>query len=60
MLAGLPIRDELAFDLARMVDDEDVASKLQDAYSREVKVLALTFSDRDSILAALEEPPPGL
>jgi hypothetical protein len=34
---------------------------LQDErYARETAVLALTFSDRDSIIAALDDPPPGL
>jgi hypothetical protein len=60
LLAGLPVRDELVLELARLVGDDDPASKLEDAYSREVRVLALSFSDRDLILAALEDPPPGL
>jgi hypothetical protein len=60
MVAGLPIRDELVLELARLVDDDELATKLETAYSRETKVLGLTFSDRDSILVALEDPPAGL
>jgi hypothetical protein len=60
MLCGLPIRGELVLELARMVEDEELADKLETAYSRETKVLALTFSDRDSIIVALEDPPAGL
>jgi hypothetical protein len=60
MLCGLPIRDELVLELAKMVEDEDLADRLETAYSRETKVLALTFADRDGILRALEDPPAGL
>jgi hypothetical protein len=60
MLAGLPVRDELVLELARLVDDTDLADKLEDAYRREVKVLALTIPERTTILAALHDPPAGL
>ena len=60
MLAGLPVRDDLIPELAALTDDDALAAKLMRAYSAETKVLALTFSDRDSILVALEDPPAGL
>jgi hypothetical protein len=56
-LAGVPLRDEAVLELARLVDSPKLAAKLEDAYRREVTVLALSFSERDSILAALEDPP---
>jgi hypothetical protein len=60
MLAGVPVRDDLVLELARLTSDEELAEKLERACSNEAKVLALDFQDRDSILAALEDPPPGL
>jgi hypothetical protein len=45
-LAGIPIRDDLILELARLVDDPELANKLEDAYRREVKVLALTIPER--------------
>jgi hypothetical protein len=60
MLAGVPVRDDFVLELARLVDDDELAGKLERAYSSETKVLGLTFSDRDSIIAALHDPPPGL
>jgi hypothetical protein len=42
------------------VEGDELAEKLEDAYSRQTKVLALTFSDRDGIIAAHEDPPAGL
>jgi hypothetical protein len=59
-LAGIPIRDDAVRELARLVDDPDLADKLETAYSRETKVLALTISDRETILAALEDAPRDL
>lgn len=59
-LAGVPVRDELVLELARMVDDEALAEKLEDAYRREVKVMALDVPERETILRALEDPPAGL
>jgi hypothetical protein len=60
MLAGVLVRDDLLLELARLVEDEQLSEKLEDAYSRQTKVLALTFADRDGIIAALEDPPLGL
>jgi hypothetical protein len=53
-------RDDAVLELARLVDDPDLTDKLEDAFRREVKVLALTIPERTAILAALDEPPAGL
>ena len=61
MLAGRHVPDddvrELA-DLLRAGGFEDVAHKLDHALLMETMVLALTIVDRESILRALDEPPP--
>ena len=59
-VAGIPIRDELILELARMVDDEQLADRLETAYGREVKVLGLSIDERETILAVLDDPPVGL
>ncbi len=59
-LAGIPVLDEAVLELARLVDDPDLADKLEAAYRREVRVLALTIPERITILNALEEAPPEL
>jgi len=59
-LAGIPVSDEAILELARLVDDTDLATKLEDAYRRDVKILALEISERETILAALEDPPADL
>ena len=59
-LAGIPVRDGLVLDLARLVDNEQTAERLERAYSNGARMIALDFSDRDSIIAALDDPPPGL
>jgi hypothetical protein len=58
-LAGVPLRDELVLELARLVDD-DLSSRLETAYSGMTKVLALTIPERETIIRALDDPPPGL
>ena len=60
MLAGIPVRDDLVLELARLVDDPDLEHRLEDAYGRDVRVLALTIPDRETILVALDDPPAGL
>ena len=60
-LAGLPIPDRLVLELAQLVDDDqDLAMKLRSALARDVKVLALDKDERETILAALDDAPPGL
>ena len=46
--------------LARLVDDDDLGSRLWTAYGRMTKVLALTIAERETIIRALDDPPPGL
>ena len=59
-LAGVPVRDKLVLELARMVDDEHLARRLEDAYGGMVKVPALTIPERETIIRALDDPPAGL
>ena len=58
--AGVPIRDELVLELARLVDDDALGSRLEDCYGRMVRVLALTIPERETIIRALDDAPPGL
>src|SRR5688572_28267116 len=55
-LAGLPVREELVLELARRVDDPTLAERLDDAYGRMVRVLALTIPERETIIRALDDP----
>ena len=57
---GIPARDEAVLELARLVDDPALADRLETAYGRETKVLALTIPDREKMLAALEDAPADL
>jgi hypothetical protein len=59
-LAGVPIQDDLVLELARQVDDEALANRLETAHGRMTKVLALTIPERETIMRALDDPPPGL
>jgi hypothetical protein len=44
-VAGIPVRDELILELARLVDDAELADRLEDRYRREVKMMALDIAD---------------
>jgi len=59
-LVGLPVRDDLVLELARLVDDPKLADRLEDCYRRDVNVLALELEERETILRALDDPPAGL
>ncbi len=60
-LAGIPIRDELVLEVAKLVGDPELAAKLERAVDRDVSVLALTLEERHTICDSLgERPPPGL
>jgi hypothetical protein len=59
-LAGVPVRDELVLELARLVNDDALAGRLETAYGRMTKVLALTIPERETIIRALDEAPAGL
>ena len=43
-LAGIPIRDELVLEFARLVDDDELAGRLEDCYGRDVRLLGLTIA----------------
>ena len=47
-------------ELARLVDDPDLAQRLEAAYGNMVKILALEIDERETISRALDDPPPGL
>ena len=62
-LAGIPIPARLVLELARALRDAelvDTAERLEGAYDREARIVALEISDREAILRALEDPPAGL
>jgi hypothetical protein len=59
-LAGVQVRDELVLELARLVNDDSLASRLEDCYGRGVKVLGLKIAERETIIRALDDPPCGL
>jgi hypothetical protein len=62
MLAGLSVPDRLVLDLIgrlREAGFEDTATTLDQAYDREAKILALSITDREAILRALEDCPDG-
>ena len=63
LLAGIPVPDRLVLELARCLRAEglhDTAEILEDAYDDERDIVALTISDREAILGALEYCPYGL
>jgi hypothetical protein len=47
-------------ELARLIDDEELETKLRFGLARDVKVLALEIDERETILVALEDSPEGL
>jgi hypothetical protein len=59
-LAGVPVTDDAVLELARLVDDDALADRLETAYGRLTKVLALTIQERETIIRALDDAPPGL
>ena len=60
-LAGIPVTDDAVLELARLVNDPTLADRLETAYGRMTRVLALTIPERDTVLAAIaEDPPAGL
>lgn len=59
-LAGIPIRDEDVLRLAGLLPTggfDDAADKVTQSLIIETKVLALTITDRESMLWALDDPP---
>ena len=56
--AGLPIPGPDVLELARLVDDQALAERLETAYGNGARILALEIQERESILRALENGPP--
>jgi len=62
-LAGIPVPDRLVLELARRLRDAellDPAERLESAYDREARIVALEIHDRESIIRVLDDPPAGL
>ena len=62
-LAGIPVADKTVLQLAaslREAELVDTAERLERAYDREARIVALDVTDREAILRVLEECPDGL
>ena len=62
-LAGIPVADKAVLQLAatlREAELVDTADRLERAYDREARIVALDVPDREAILRVLEECPEGL
>ncbi len=57
-LAGLPIPGPDVLEIACLVNDRALAEKLETAYGRGARILALETDERLTILRALEDGPP--
>jgi hypothetical protein len=63
VLAGIPVPDRLVLELVGRLRDagfEGTAARLDGAYDREARILALTIASREAIIRALEDCPDGL
>ena len=58
-LAGVPVEDRLVRELAAMLD-KPLRSKLEQALLFRSKVVGLSWSEREAVLAALEGASPAL
>ena len=56
-LAGLPIPGTDVLELARLIDDQALAERLEAAYGNGARILALEIQERESIVRALDDPP---
>ena len=59
LVGGVPIDERLLRELSRVVD-RNLARRLDTALLYRAKVLGLTVAEREAILKALENSPPGL
>ena len=62
-LAGIPVADRAVLQLAaglREAELVDTAERLERAYDREARIVALDVPDREAILRVLEERPEKL
>ncbi len=60
MLAGIPVTDddtETLVEFLRHAEFADVADKLERGLARGTRVVALTITDREAMLRALDEAP---
>lgn len=60
MLAGVSVRNELVQRLAYLVGDSELAERVERALDAQLAILSLTLSEREAILAVLEDQPDGL
>ena len=60
MLAGVSVRNELVQRLAYVVGDSEFAERVERALDAQLATLSLTLSEREAILAVLEDQPDGL
>ena len=56
-IAGYPIPDPDVLELARLVNDPDLAERLERAYGREVRVFALDIPEREAMILGARRPP---
>jgi len=56
-LAGFPIPGPDVLELARPIDDTRLAERLETAYGKGARILALDVPERETIVWALDEPP---
>jgi hypothetical protein len=56
-LAGIAVTDDAVLELARLVDDPKLAERLETAYGRMTRVLALTIAEREAVLDAIGDDP---
>ena len=62
-LAGIPVADKAVLQLAASLREAeliDTAERLEHAYDREARIVALDVTDREAILRVLEECPEEL
>ncbi len=62
-LAGIPVADKTVLQLAgslREAELVETAERLERAYDREARIVALDVTDREAILRVLEECPEEL
>ena len=62
-LAGTHVADRDVLELARLAREVGfnyLAEKLETAYDRETRVLALTIDEREMIIRSLDDPPESL
>ena len=62
-LAGIPVADRAVLQLAASLREAeliDTAERLEHAYDREARIVALDVTDREAILRVLEECPEEL